>query len=548
MMVSGELGACGYGRRGRSGRAGVDAEQRDDEVYAEIRLHIVVRLRTVSFTLTDGDGGTSNVATASVEVTPVNDTTDAKDDSANTDEATVKTIDVLANDVAVDGPAKSVSHIDGTAIAVGGSVTLTSGAKVTLNQDGTLSYDPNGKFNHLTGPSSDGGNKSADDSFTYTEADGDTATVTVTVTGVTSTGDRFVGGPEDNVFYVDDKEDTVVELPNGGNDTVHTALGSRTDFNDLYVIPDNVEVLIGTSSTGQGVKDNAGNNTITMGSGNDLVVLGMGGEDIVNGGGGNDFLYFGNSWSSGDQAIGGAGNDRIGLLGTQTIVFEEGDLSSIEQISAYGSTGDDGPFSYSLTMHDSNVASGESLFVTAAGLRANETLYFNGLAETDGSFRVQGGAGADQIIGGDKGDYLIGNAGDDQLFGRGGNDTLVGGAGQDLLRGGSGLDIFRFVAVSDSTVAAPDTIADFQMGDKIDLSAIDANSLLEGNQAFKFIGGANFSGTSQAPAAGELRASYDAVTKLWSVAGDIDGDGTADFLILVSRPSELPIVASDFLL
>ncbi len=44
-----------------------------------------------------------------------------------------------------------------------------------------------------------------------------------------------------------------------------------------------------------------------------------------------------------------------------------------------------------------------------------------------------------------------------------------------------------------------DTIWDFShaQGDRIDLSAIDANSSVGGNQAFTFIGAANFTGTAE---------------------------------------------------
>jgi hypothetical protein len=509
---------------------------------------------TFTFQVRD-NGGTAN---GGIDLDPNADTftltieqsyagTDAKDDEATTDEATVKEIDVLANDVAVDAPTKKVTHINGTAVAVGQAVTLASGAKVTLNQDGTLSYDPNGAFNHLTGPSSEGTNRSAEDSFTYTEADGDIATVKVTVNGVTSGGDKFVGGPEDNVFYVDDSGDTVVEQANGGRDTVHTALGSRTDYGDLYVMPANIEVLIGTSSTGQGVRDNAGDNTILMGSGNDLVVADRGGEDVVNGGDGNDFLYFGDSWSSGDQAIGGAGHDRLGLLGTQAIVFGDGDLSSIEQIFVFGGGSAAGaPFSYTLTMHDSNVDAGKSLLVTAFSLGADEVLDFNGAAELNGSFSVLGGLGADKIIGGEGKDYLAGFGGTDTLNGGGGNDTLYGGAGADTLTGGAGKDLFRFVSVSDSNATTGiDLITDFGVGpagERIDLAAIDADTTLEGDQAFTFIGGGDFTRV-----AGQLRVAETSPGK-WFVEGDVDGDGTADLIIQIGNGGDVLWASNHFLL
>ena len=61
---------------------------------------------------------------------------------------------------------------------------------------------------------------------------------------------------------------------------------------------------------------------------------------------------------------------------------------------------------------------------------------------------------------------------------------ITGGGGQDTLSGGAGNDTFIFTALADSTVAAPDTISDFQAGDKIDLHLIDANTGVAGDQAF----------------------------------------------------------------
>ena len=70
-----------------------------------------------------------------------------------------------------------------------------------------------------------------------------------------------------------------------------------------------------------------------------------------------------------------------------------------------------------------------------------------------------------------------------------GNDRLIGGNGSDTLIGGASSDNFVFSALSNSTPASPDTIVDFTHGlDKIDLSAIDANTAAGGNQAFVFAG------------------------------------------------------------
>lgn len=56
------------------------------------------------------------------------------------------------------------------------------------------------------------------------------------------------------------------------------------------------------------------------------------------------------------------------------------------------------------------------------------------------------------------------------------------------------------------------------LGDRIDLTDFDANALTRGLQDFRFIGGQGFSGR-----AGELRFAGGVL------AGDTDGDGTAEF-------------------
>ncbi|MEH2241991.1 calcium-binding protein [Nostoc sp.] len=116
---------------------------------------------------------------------------------------------------------------------------------------------------------------------------------------------------------------------------------------------------------------------------------------------------------------------------------------------------------------------------------------------------LNGGAGSDILNGNAGNDVLNGGAGSDSLNGGAGSDILTGGVGTDSLTGGLGNDIFDFNSVSDSrTGLLRDIITDFAgngvfAGDKIDLSNIDANFTIEGNQAFTFIGAAPFSAPGQ---------------------------------------------------
>lgn len=71
-------------------------------------------------------------------------------------------------------------------------------------------------------------------------------------------------------------------------------------------------------------------------------------------------------------------------------------------------------------------------------------------------------------------------------MGDAGNDSLAGGAGRDVMLGGAGADRFIFSAISDTGLqeSLRDIVYDLQAGDRIDLSGIDANPYLPGNQAF----------------------------------------------------------------
>jgi Ca2+-binding RTX toxin-like protein len=93
--------------------------------------------------------------------------------------------------------------------------------------------------------------------------------------------DLMAGGAGDDSYLVDSLSDVVTEAGGEGTDRVVTALGSKTDPTQLYVLPAFVENLTGSSSTAQGVRGNALGNAIAMAGGNDLVVLDDGGDDTV---------------------------------------------------------------------------------------------------------------------------------------------------------------------------------------------------------------------------------------------------------------------------
>ena len=64
-------------------------------------------------------------------------------------------------------------------------------------------------------------------------------------------------------------------------------------------------------------------------------------------------------------------------------------------------------------------------------------------------------------------------------------------------------------------------------GDVIDLSGIDANSLLAGDQAFSFVG-------KFTKAAGQATLAYSVAKNVTTLSVDINGDGKADYAIAIT--------------
>lgn len=224
----------------------------------------------------------------------------------------------------------------------------------------------------------------------------------------------------------------------------------------------------------------AGNDVITTGAGNDLIIGGAG-NDTISTGAGADVIRVGGIKDGYDAIDGATGADRIEAVVAGTAIGLSA-VTSIETITANGFSG-----------------------VYVRGNAAANLLDFSGTVLT-GIIRIEGGGGADTIVG------------------SAGADTLVGGAGGDRLTGGAGADVFRFNLSTESKGAAFDTITDFaHLTDQIDLRAIDANTLVAGDQSFAFIGAAAFG-----LVAGEMRLIVGATGET-RLLGDTNGDGKADF-------------------
>lgn len=165
---------------------------------------------------------------------------------------------------------------------------------------------------------------------------------------------------------------------------------------------------------------------------------------------------------------------------------------------------------------------------------ADEPATFNGAGFT-------GSNDGETIIGNALDNFIDGGNGDDVVKGGAGNDVIRGNDGVDELLGGGGNDTFLVKRLGDSREnGGVDTIMDFAAGDTIDLSAIDANRELTGDQAFKLIQG-DFSKTP-----GQLQVFYDAAADRTVVSGNADTDVRAEFTLWLD--GEVNLTSGEFVL
>jgi serralysin len=270
-----------------------------------------------------------------------------------------------------------------------------------------------------------------------------------------------------------------------------------------------------------------------------FLIQGGRGVDTLTGGLGDDIFFFAHErFAQGDKVNGGGGDDILILRGNYSISFTSPDnagrLAGIETILLVSASdpayapGGGRQFNYQFDLADADVAPGATLTVDGSSLGSGESLYIDGSRETDGFLQLLGGAMWDTLTGG------------------AGADVIQGGFLGDDLRGGGGADVFRYASAEDAPSYSLERILDFTPGtDRIDLTAIDADSLAAGDQAFHWIGTAAFSGTGAA-SAGELRlveTQYGGY-----IEGDVNGNGSADFVIEVWLQGPTPLGAGDFIL
>lgn len=306
------------------------------------------------------------------------------------------------------------------------------------------------------------------------------------------------GGIGDDVYHVTHEGCYFITEDNdAGIDTVLTS----ANFNNSLL--ENVENLIGTSTTAQVLRGNALNNSIKLGIGGGLVFAGDGddlveapdgyvtifgeagndricigasygrlyggdgndqlfggnGENILEGGDGDDRMFAGNT---GDILVGGGGNDYMeGGAGGDSLASSSGNDYLVGGDGADTLIGDGGDDFMKGGSGVDNYLGGEGTDTVSFSTELAVKIYLDGTLPNGGAAAGETFRDIEVIGGSNIGDVIYGDFQNNTLFGRGGNDRLKGGYGNDTLAGGVGADTYYY----EQSYELGDTIKYFSAAD-----------------------------------------------------------------------------------
>lgn len=357
--------------------------------------------QTVTVTATDSDGAST---TTSFNLTVNNVTPDAVNDNYSTSQATLLAGNVITGGGADTDPTGAndpltVVAVNGVASNVGQAIALSNGT-LTLNADGSFSYQPDTTF-------------VGTESFTYTVSDGDGGFDTATVTIVVNAA---AGG---SIL-------TVVDTCCDGGTAL---LITGTSANDHIV------VAPGSTSTTLHVNVNGAISTVARPSGR-IIVLGLAGNDNIQiagaisnsvwlyGDEGDDRLNAGNVSPGGNLLFGGDGNDDLlGGNGRDILIGGQG----ADKITA---NADDDILIAGLTTHDvRNSVAHEEFWCNVL----HEWTELDPFATRVNRLRIGSGHTGANLLASVLDDNSVNQI--DQLQGSSGNDWFLLKSGEDKITG-----------------------------------------------------------------------------------------------------------------
>lgn len=363
----------------------------------------------------------------------------------------------------------------------------------------------------------------------YAETDNGDGTRTLSsgthsITFVGDTPTLVSGGDNDDDDDDHDDHDDEGGSDDGGDDD-HCGSGDA----DGTPLPVAARTLIGTAASdvllggaaGDILLGGASADILSGDSGND-VLRGEDGDDVLSGGDGDDVASGG---AGNDEVHGGAGADMLFGNGGDDLLYGDAGNDIIE-----GGAGAD------------KVWAGDGDDIVLATLNDGSDSYWGGdgvdtldYSVATGNLKVDlgnGFMGRGQVVGGEVGTDTI--YGFENIIAGSGHDEITASTAVNIMDGGLGDDVFRFTSVA---AADGDTIYGFSPGDRIDFSAIDANSGQAGKQGFTLSSGTTLSGAGQIVVTHETRDGADVTV----IRGSVDGDPDAEFALTLDGTHNLKV-------
>lgn len=365
--------------------------------------------------------------------------------------------------------------------------------------------------------------------------------------------DQLIGGAGNDTYKVYGQSETIIELLNGGTDTVIST--------DTLTLAANLENLMLVGASDIDATGNSLNNVLTGNAFNNILD-GKEGVDTLIGGLGNDTYIVDIIRTSrgalalqdivreilnqGDDTLQLRASSNLNIAAIPTVILalniENLDATLVDSSNKINLTGN--TLNNTITGNDAdNILNGGAGADTLIGGGGNDIYIFDNAGDTAIETSGQGidtvriayknitsipvtilmsdmvydhienltvtGTGLFNVTGNDLDNYLIGNASANTLIGGLGNDILDGGIGKDILDGGDGDDIYIidslgdtiidssgtqdtvYVNIASGTYVLPSSIEWAKLlGIKnINLTGNDGRNYLEGNSGANIING-----------------------------------------------------------
>ncbi|MBN4005233.1 DUF4347 domain-containing protein [Nostoc sp. LPT] len=472
--------------------------------YANISENPSTTPRTVSFVLTDGDGGTSTTVFKAINVTAVNDfptlslpgtnPTYIENDPAIFIDPSATVLDPDSQDF--DSGKLTVQFSNGGSADDRLIVQSNTTNKIAVN-DTSILYDTsliatfNGgigtqdlviNFNSKATPAAI---QALIRSITYANISENPSTTARTISFVLTDGDGGTSAISQTINLTAVNDAPVITAnqsfnvkENSSNNTVvgtvvATDIEGTSSFSNWTIIDGNLD-LDGDGKTAFSINPTSGQIIVsdrddldfeshpnfqlqvTVSDGTDIsakqaiavnlndvsekTIYGTSSGNRLNGGTTDDTIY---GYAGNDYLYGQDGNDRlIAGAGNDYLYGGKGDdiLDGGDGIDYVNESAD---VNFTLTNTQLNGLGSDSL-INIERITLTGGISKNTLdasSFTIASVYLYGGNGNDSLLGGSNNDYLYGQNDSDRLIGNAGNDYLYGGAGDDILIGGAGNDL-----------------------------------------------------------------------------------------------------------